>query len=117
LFRRGRFTILNNYPSMPRLAGLKVLIRRPPAAVRPFYSNFDWLRRIDRQTDRQTDRLQSSPLPSVPVPNRPPPPRLRSRPAPRRPSLAPRCAAAATAAASWAKQKKYACWAPSGRTF
>jgi hypothetical protein len=35
-------------PSMPLgLAGLRELIRRPPAAaaatVRPFYSNFDWL--------------------------------------------------------------------------
>jgi hypothetical protein len=33
------------YPSMPLgLAGLRELIRRrPPPAVRPFYSNFDWL--------------------------------------------------------------------------
>jgi hypothetical protein len=36
---------LRYYPSMPLgLAGLRELIRRPPPpAVRPFYSNFDWL--------------------------------------------------------------------------
>jgi hypothetical protein len=49
---------------MPRLAGLKVLIRRPSG--RPFYSNFDWLRRIDRQTDRQT-AVKSSSLRPHPV--------------------------------------------------
>jgi hypothetical protein len=36
---------------------------RPPAAGRPFYSNFDWLRRIDRQTD-------CSQVPSSPPPER-----------------------------------------------
>jgi hypothetical protein len=73
------------FPSMPRLAGLKVLIRRPPAAGRPavhfililigrppFHSNFDWLRRIDRQTavKYRRPRPRNGPRPHLPVPVR-----------------------------------------------